>query len=205
MPRTLPTILKFERRTSEEEVMAQLARLFDVALKEEYTIEPLSHRPSPASMPLHIVAQEQTSVVESRGLPVDLFAVARGEQKVGKSDWKTAVGELFVDLEKRKILSGPQSSLLRDRILSHTTDMDDTTRSALNILQKLSSQPGSRIDESPQVRDAFNMFTITAFGANDIEYIARRLAGLYKKEVSSHAVERRVIGGIAAVTEPRNV
>lgn len=210
MPRTLPTILKFERHTSEEEVMTQLARLFEVAIDKGYAAEYPARKFSPTLMPRQVVPpqsvpMEQVVEAEPGKSQIDLFAVAKGEQKVSKSDWSMAVNELFTRLSERDILTGAQSQLLKDRVLLHETDLDDVTRSALNTLQKLSGQPGSRIDEDSEVRDAFNMFTMTAFGANGVEYIAQRLTKAYKKEVKPHTVERRIVGGIAAVTEAGSV
>ena len=207
MPRTLTQILKFERATDEATVLKYLAGLFDTALKDEYAIVAPVLRPSPTIMP-----RTTPTVVESSSIPmpekvsantaIDLFAVAKGEQKITKGEWNSGVDKLFEGLVERQVMKSSEVELLRGRIFHHHTDMDDVTRRILNMLQKRSSEPGSRIDEDPKVRDAFNMFTITALGGNGIEYIAQKLSRVYKQEVKPHTIERRVIGGIAAVLEP---
>lgn len=204
--RTLLSITRFSQ-ASEAQVLEHITRLFQAAINDGYEVEPVLLQPSPASMPkvvtpLHAVYEKLT--VEPQPISVDLFAVAKGEQKVTKGDWNNAVDEFFLDLSKRQVLTGAEAQLLKHRILNHETELDDVTRRVLNMLQKQSSKPESQIDDTA-VRDAFNRFTMTAFGANSIEYIAERLSKSYKKDVHVHTVERRVIGGIAAVLGRGNV
>ena len=206
LSRTLPTLMKFERSTNEEEVMDHLARLIDAALRESYAIEPPKPKPSPVAMPLTLVrdqsvAEKEVEAKRELAQPIDLFAVAKGDVEIGTHDWNLEVERLFESLVSRKVLSGYKAELLKNRALGEddSRDVDDQTRAVLDMLQQKSREPGSRINEDEGVRAAFNIFVITALGVNNLDDVLQRLNRNSKREIKLHTVQRRVIGGIAAV------
>ncbi len=209
LEQSLPTLLKYSRIVTEQDVLEYLSVLFDTTEADPHFADStLKARVANISdfRRLHRPIEQAQGTPEVSNKSVNLWDVARGKAEANAGMWQAAVEKMFEDAVANKQFTRTEAVSLKPRVLGESNDrkIDDDVRSALHKLQQLAMEPGINLEQDPEAAQVFKMFTVTVFGANSIKDIVKKLNSKRPHSIAERRVKNKLVGGIAYVLEGGN-